>query len=143
MNTLDCGHEPSPHNECTTGTARTGDGWEICWQCCAFGDLGRMVKNGNTRTMPAYLVRKDSGEWRVENWPGTLSFHVFYKQKGRHNLARTREDVWFVGPDLHVWHGVQYGEWTQIVHCRRTAEVWKPARELGYTRNIALLGSQA
>jgi hypothetical protein len=22
----------------------------------------------------------------------------------------------------HIWHAVQYGEWTQIAHCRRTKE---------------------
>lgn len=31
--TLDCGHQPSPHDVCTTGTAHTSDGREICWEC--------------------------------------------------------------------------------------------------------------
>lgn len=33
MPALDCGHEPSPHSDFTTGTAHTPDGREICWTC--------------------------------------------------------------------------------------------------------------
>lgn len=46
---LDCGHKPSPHGEHTTGTAHTTDGKVICWECAAMGDLGRMLKDGNSK----------------------------------------------------------------------------------------------
>jgi hypothetical protein len=65
------------------------------------------------------LYLTDDG--RVTNWPNSLSFkgHV---SKGRHNIAGTRYDVWFTGPDGHRWHGTQYGDNTQICHCKRTKE---------------------
>lgn len=56
---------------------------------------------------------------RVTNWPGSLSFRTGYIRKGRHNFAGTRYDTWFTGPDEKTWHAVQYGENTQIAHCRR------------------------
>lgn len=31
-----------------------------------------------------------------------------------------RIDVWFNGPDGHLWHGVNYGHNSQLCHCRRT-----------------------
>ncbi len=124
---LDCGHNPSVHGEHTTGTARLHDGREICWDCCADLDRAHMLQDGHSKRLPLYLSKNDAGEWRVNNWPGSLSFFVFGQSKGYHNIARTRHDVWFVGPDAHVWHGVSFGEWTQIVHCKRTKEVWKKA----------------
>jgi hypothetical protein len=45
---------------------------------------------------------------------------------GRHNIAGVRYDVWFRGPDGHVWWGVQYGDMTQICHCKRTKEECNP-----------------
>lgn len=116
---LHCGHEPSEHGEHTTGTAHMNDGNVICWDCAGMRDLGRMLLDGNSRSLPLYLSRKD-GVWTVANWPGTLTFMPYAIRKGQHNIARVREDVWFNGPDGYVWHGVLYGEWTQIVHCKRT-----------------------
>lgn len=121
---LDCGHKPSPHGEHTTGTAHTQDKKEICWECAAMADLGRMLLDGNSSRLPLYLSKKED-KWTVSNWPGTLSFPVMNYRKGYHNIARTREDVWFIAPDNYIWHGTLYGEWTQIVHCKRTKEYWR------------------
>lgn len=122
---LDCGHEPSAHSEHTTGTAHTHDNKVICWDCAAMGDLGRMLKDGNSRRLPLYLHGDN-----VSNWPGTLSFPVMGQRKGYHNIGRTRTDIWFVGPDAHIWHGVSIGEYTEIVHCKRTREVWAKAAKV-------------
>jgi hypothetical protein len=54
----------------------------------------------------------------VINWPGTLRIPVDYSSAGRHNIAGTRTDVWFRFGGAE-WHGVTYGEMTQIVHCKR------------------------
>lgn len=59
----------------------------------------------------------------ILDWPGRLRFRAARRSTGRHNIAGTRTDVWFVGPDGAAWHGVQYGQNTQIVHCKRTREV--------------------
>jgi len=117
--TLDCGHTASPHSEHTTGTCHTKAGLEICWDCAALGDTGRMLKDGNSNRLPLYL----NGKGEVINWPGTLRFKVFNIRMGRHNIGRTRTDVWFVGPDSYVWHGVQIGDWNEVCHAKRTKQV--------------------
>jgi hypothetical protein len=126
---LVCGHPPSPHSEHTTGTAHYGDR-EICWECAAMIDLGHLIRDGHSKSLPFYLTLKDTFEttntfqsWHVSNWPGTLSYRVFSMRKGKHNIGRTRVDVWFVGPDKYVWHGVNIGD-TQVCHCKRTSERW-------------------
>ena len=108
---LDCGHAPSAHGSSTTGYGVTADGRKHCYQCCAETDRKAMNETGR-----ATLYLTDKG---VVNWPGSLSFSVTRRRKGQHNIARTREDVWFTGPDGAPWHGVQYGKNTQICHCRR------------------------
>lgn len=57
--------------------------------------------------------------WSLTDWAGRLSFPVTSISKGRHNMAGTRYDVTFTGPDGKPWRGTQYGENTQICHCRR------------------------
>lgn len=132
-----CGHYSKPTDHTTGFAQRSGNDETICFECCAYRDLGRMLLDGNTRALPFYLTRDAAGQWTVANWPGTLRFKVINNtvRKGRHNIAQTREDVWFVGPDLHVWHGICIGDWTQIVHCKRTKERWRKAVDLGYTSN--------
>ncbi|WP_273457023.1 hypothetical protein [Nevskia ramosa] len=56
---------------------------------------------------------------KVVNWPSSIEFTADVKV-GDHNLSGRRFDAWFKGPDGFVWHGVQYGENTQILHCKRT-----------------------
>ena len=110
---LDCGHPPSPHLSCTTGYGLNPiDGKRSCYKCCAAIDATYMKEKGR---IALYLT--ESG---VTNWPGSLSFPVLARTKGGHNIAQSRYDVWFRGPDNFIWHGVQYGENTQICHCRRT-----------------------
>lgn len=108
---LDCGHEASPHGELSLGYGTDVNGRRHCYACCAELDKAQMVRDGRT-----VLYLTDKG---VTNWPSSLVFPVRYRRKGRHNMARTRYDVWFTGPDGKNWHGVQYGENTQLCHCRR------------------------
>jgi hypothetical protein len=65
-----------------------------------------------------YLVR-DETEWTVTNWPGTLRYRITDRHTGNHNIARTRTDVHFVDETGARWHGVQYGEWSDLCRCRR------------------------
>jgi len=121
----DCGHEAIPEG-CTTGYGTDSAGRTFCFACAANLDRATMIRTGHSRNLPLYLSptsgRRHMGS--VGNWPGTLTFHVLRIQEGRHNIAGSRADVWFHGPDGHVWHGTQYGDWTQIVHCKRTAARW-------------------
>jgi len=107
-----------PSDSCTTGYGVRDDGSKICFDCCGIRDKQIMIKAGNSKTLPLYLVVKEA-QWWVTNWPNTLSFQVHHLRKGKHNIAGTRYDVWFQGPDNKTWHGTQYGDWTQIVHCKR------------------------
>jgi len=79
-------------------------------------DKATMIEKGHSRNLPLYLSRDE-----VTNWPGSLRFRVSYQRKGRHNIAGSRTTVYFTGPEGKRWYGVQYGEFTQIVHCRRMA----------------------
>ena len=90
----------------------------ICYDCCGRDDEAVMRKLGHSKRLPLYLGRDDNG-WYVGNWPGTLRFRVTGIRKGQHNWARTRWDVWFSDSDHNKWWGVNYGEMTQIVHCKR------------------------
>jgi hypothetical protein len=112
---LDCGHAPSPCSSVTTGYGRDQDGRTYCYECCADRDRADMQETGRATL---YLVDTPGTNGEVTNWPGSLRFKVLYRSKGRHNLARVRHDVWFWA-DGAKWHGVQYGENTQIAHCRR------------------------
>lgn len=114
---LDCGHYPSDCSSFTTGYGVMPDGKKHCYDCCGEMDREFMVREGK---MVLYLTDRE-----VTNWPGTLKFKCYHKREGRHNIARVRYDVWFNGPDEHgnmtgaKWWGVQYGNFTQICHCRR------------------------
>lgn len=88
------------------------DGARVCYKCCAVTDRADMDETGRATL---YLTHDDAV---VTNWPGTLRFIVRRIRKGRHNIAGTRYDVWFTVGN-RIWHGVQYGDNTQIVHCKR------------------------
>ena len=115
---LDCGHTPSPHSHISTGYGQTADGKRHCYDCCAATERAAMVETGKACL---YLVQRN-GRNVITDWPGKLEFKPWHVRKGRHNLAGSRYDAWFAGPDGYVWHGVQYGEDTQIIRCKRTKE---------------------
>ena len=125
-NTLDCGHAPTPTNSIGTGYGVDATNRTHCYDCCAILDREQMMSTGRIALYLVTLSSPRSGHdtrtREITNWPGTLRFTPLAIHKGRHNIARTRYDVWFNGPDKLVWHGVQYGEDTQILHCRRTKE---------------------
>lgn len=88
-----------------------------CYVCCADHDQAYMRKTGK---ITLYLTTFDNGSLgRITNWPGSLEFRTAYVRRGRHNIAGRRYDAWFWFEGAH-WHGVQYGDNTQIMHCRRT-----------------------
>lgn len=126
---LDCGHTIDKPDGFGAGYGADSDGRKYCYECCGKLDRVRMSETGRATL---YLTHNDSRswfDWRVGNWPGTLSFKPLYGRTGHHNIARKRYDVWFNGPDGHVWHGVTYGDNTQICHCRRTKERWRRSTE--------------
>ena len=123
-----CGETKShPDDSISTGYAKNDKGQKICFACCAGIDRQSMIDHGHSKHLPLYFTPAVSANGHttpamVHNWPGTLSFRVRYTRKGKHNMAGTRLDVWFNGPDGFIWHGTQYGEWTDIIHSKRTKE---------------------
>ena len=115
-----CGAECVPEG-CTTGYGQDRDGRAHCFACCAERERESMIATGKA---VLYLTVESAATggpaWKIKDWPGRLAFSCNAMRDGKHNIARTRKDAWFHGPDGFLWHGVQYGENTQIIHCRRT-----------------------
>jgi len=106
-----CKKEKSVQESGGTGYGLDKDENKICYECCAKGDIQYMKKN---HKITLYLTDSE-----VTNWPGTLRFSVTGKTTGRHNFAGVRYDIWFTF-DGSIWHGVQYGDNTQLCHCKKT-----------------------
>lgn len=98
----------------TTGYGTDNHGHRHCFGCCAKIDARRLHRDGRA-TM--YLCKTATGAYEVTNWPGTLRFPAVVSV-GRHNLAGVRYDAWF-NSQGHGYHGVTYGDFTQLCHVRR------------------------
>jgi hypothetical protein len=114
-------------DDCTTGYAILcdkidGGKRKICFACCAKRDKKEMIESGHSKRLPLYLGKGKDENWEVSNWPGTLRFPVKARWTGNHNWYHVGkiEYVRFIGPDKKVWSGKCVGDWTQIVHCKRT-----------------------
>ena len=103
----------APAGSLGTGYGVDDKGRKCCYQCCAKVDADYMREHGR---MTLYL---DASKRKVSNWPGSLAFTTGAVRKGRHNIAGVQYDTWFMGPDNTSWHAVQYGDNTQIAHCKR------------------------
>lgn len=122
---LFCGHLPSDHAKFTNGCGIDKEDKTHCYDCCAANERQSMIESGRA----TLFLTKDDGKWFASDWPGHLKFKVAYRKSSRHNWARTRMDVWFMGPDSHWWWGVSYGEYTQLLHCKRTKETFNAKAE--------------
>lgn len=141
-------HKPEGN---TSGYGLAPDSEDLfCYPCCADRDRELMYRKGRItlylcihrvphNTVPLAHHRLNSypssingklgprDTWEdeyatVQNWPGTLSFSVEAMRRGSHNWAGTRYDVWFNDDRGRHWQGVQYGDMTSLLHCRRLKE---------------------
>ncbi len=112
-----CGSECKPLGYGDTGYGETPEGKKICFACCAERDKATMDREGKICLYLKHNV-STSHLCTVSNWPGSLCFQGKVKV-GRHNIARTRYDVWFTDHNGNPWYGVQYGDNTMICHCRK------------------------
>lgn len=119
----------------------------LCYECCGEIDRDYMLEQGKITLYltcePTWKERSLEGRKQagiVSNWPGTLKF-TCRTRVGDHNIARYRYDCWFTGPDGYIWHGIQYGDNTQICHCKRTKER-KQSSTSGQFPSICHLGLQ-
>ena len=99
----------------SAGYGRNDKGEILCFQCCGWEELASMRDNGRVTLYLTENTRNGDTLGRLGNWPGTFEIAARVR-KGKHNIARTRYDVWFRAFDRN-WHGVQYGENTQLCHC--------------------------
>lgn len=80
-----------------------------------------MIKTGRV-TLYLIIVNNGSSNYaKVTNWSGTLHFDFLEYKKGNHNITGKRYDTWFIF-NGYFWHGVTYGDNTQICHCKQTKE---------------------
>ena len=83
--------------------------------------LGQMKLNTMNENGMALLYLVDGGAngqgMMVQDWSGQLRIKPVRVRKGRHNMARTRWDVWFTY-EGQPWHGVNIGD-NQILRCRK------------------------
>ncbi|MEN6367736.1 MAG: hypothetical protein ABFC88_13070 [Thermoguttaceae bacterium] len=119
-----CGAEKVHTGEFTTGYGMDNGGNKVCYDCCGKREWEYMRDTGRATL---YLVDRQGCGWEVTNWPGTLKFRVRSIRKGSHNLAGARYDVRFIDSTGAEWHGVTYGNMTQICHCRRLKQKGKRA----------------
>ena len=123
---LDCGHEPSPHGEHTTGYGIVNNK-KFCYECCAEMDkkqmreegritlyLGVQWKNG---TMFNKLTKIVHCKNELTNWPGSLRIPCWVHSH-RHNIARRQYSVRFEF-EGQKWHGRMVGDNTELCHCKR------------------------
>lgn len=125
----DCGRNVSHGigpNGGAAGYAKRGNGDKVCFDCCGRSDaqLLRETKPGERVAMPLYLQCEPysrNGSRRslgfVTNWPNTLRLRC-HTRTGSHNWGIARYDCWFAF-DGSEFHGVQYGDNTEVVHVRR------------------------
>ena len=90
------------------GVRPNGD--KVCYPCCGHEDFKELMNLTKGQKVIHYLTERG-----VENWPGSLIIRPYKRKRGKHNIAGTREDVWFE-LDGKKFHGVQYGDFSQICH---------------------------
>lgn len=110
-----------------TGYGTDSAGAMFCYGCGAERCAAELERDGkgclylSPRTKAERDARNASATYKLTDWTGEMSIPVYGVRKGSHNLAGTRYDVWFKFRGRE-WHGVQYGENTQLCHVRRLKE---------------------
>lgn len=101
-------------SDISTGYATDKDGNKVCFECCGKEDLKTLKELQPKEKTLLYWDGKE-----VTNWPGSLRIKPNSTRKGRHNIAGSREDVWFY-IDNQCYHGIQYGNNSQILHIKKS-----------------------
>lgn len=104
MKVLDCGHQPSPHGEHTTGTGHAPNGREICWDCCNAEEKASMAK---AKHWMAYL----SGDGKhITTWPGGILATVTDLWSVANNMAGSLLRIRAVDDTGVRWYGTSPGK---------------------------------
>ena len=115
-----CGESKEYESDHFSGYGTNSKGEKICFLCCAATDKQYMRDTGKAILYLNWNNPEDLNDKKpvVTNWPGTLTIPCWGFSKGNHNIANIRYDVWFTFEGKE-WHGVMYGNYTQICHCKR------------------------
>ncbi len=101
---LSCGHNPSPHDPHTTGTAFLPDGREICWDCADALERERMLTESK---IGAYLSGDGTA---ITTWSGGKLARVTGKVTRRVGFGRTSQVFWNATDDNGArWYGRSQG----------------------------------
>jgi len=113
-----CNKEIVKPEGCGTGYATNEHNETICYECCAEEDREWMRTHDKIDLYLTETKVEDRWKWSITNWPGTLRFDNLHVRQGYHNIAGVRRDtwIWFEG---RRWHGVRYGDNTQVVHLKK------------------------
>ena len=113
----DCGQYKPFKMSGGTGYDRDNEGNMFCYECGAKRTKADLIKRGKGHL---YLTHNNlSNTWTLTDWTGKLSIPLqMTPKKSFHNIARNRYDVWFYWEGQN-WHGVQYGDSTQVCHIKR------------------------
>lgn len=99
------------------GYAVDEDGNRCCYECAAERDAKALRDLAIGESIRLYLVVRNN-RWFALNFTGLLSIPVYSIKFGRHNLAGTRYDFWFIHHD-NTYHGVVYGIDSQLAKVTR------------------------
>lgn len=122
---------------CNAGCGHPKKEVYICYKCASADEVAFMKSTGRTALYLTYDspcnnpqhtgsgTNLTASDYKVGDWPGLLSIRPTGVRKSKTFIPRVgyrpRYDVWFVF-DGYYWHGVKYGDMTDIVHCKRTKE---------------------
>ena len=109
-----CGQDKKHESPVSTGYGTDKTGNKVCFECCGIND----AKELNELPIGAKIVHYWDGK-NIVNWPSSLVIAPYYTHKGKHNMAGTREDIYFKFNGAN-FHAVQYGNFSQIAHIRKT-----------------------
>lgn len=104
-----------------TGYATDSEGRKVCYACCAEQDKTYMRDHDKTTL---YLSKDTSDQWKVTNWPGSLTIKPDYVKRSKgYGFGREydRHDVWFTFQGDR-WHGINQGD-NQLLRCRKLKQV--------------------
>lgn len=122
MRILDCGHYPSPHSTHTTGTARTADNQEICWDCADNEQRAELLTTDKffaylSIAKPETLGKDETFVWfkgkespcRLTTWSGGTLANVRRLWKTRNNFAGWIWRFWAIDAHGQWWYGTSPG----------------------------------
>ncbi len=108
-----CGKDKVHESEFSTGYGTDKEGNKICFECCGLNNAKELDNLKKGEKSIQYWDGKN-----IINWPSSLVIKPYYTTKGRHNIARIREDIYF-NFNGNKFHATQYGNNSQIAHIRK------------------------